>query len=84
MNKNVLLTDNLDLIPSGLEGTENYVPPPFVQRIDSRIPGMDPIYCIEEGYAEEEIVCVLRMGNMYVVPVYNHYGNLDGPVRCNW
>lgn len=84
VNKNILLTGNLDLIPSGLEGEEDYVEPPFVQRIDSRIPGMDPIYCIEHGYAEEDIVCVLSLGNMFVVPVYNHFGNMNTNVPCDW
>lgn len=84
VNKNILLTSNLDLIPSGLEGEEGYVEPPFVQRIDSRIPGMSPIFCIEHGYVEEDIVCVLRVGNMYAVPVYNHFGNLETNSQCDW
>jgi hypothetical protein len=74
----------LDLIPSGLEGEEDYVESPFVMRIDSRIPGMNPIYCIENGYNEEDIVCVLRMGQMYAVPVYNHFGSDNGNEQCDW
>lgn len=74
----------MELIPSGLEGEPDYVEPPVVMRIDSRIPGMDPIYCIEQGYAEEDIVCVLKMGNMFVVPVYNHFGDLNTNKECDW
>ena len=84
VNKNILLTSNLDVIPTNLEGEEGYVEPPYVLRIDSRIPGMNPIYCIEKGYVEEDIVCVLQLGKMYVVPVYNHFGNLNENIICDW
>jgi hypothetical protein len=79
-----LRTWNLEAIPTNLENEPGYIERPYTMRIDSRIPGMNPIYCVEKGYAEEDIVCVLSVGTMFVVPVLNHYGNLETNSKCDW
>ena len=86
VNKNIIHTWNLELIPSNIpeDEVDDTTASPFTKRIDSRIPGMSPVYCIEDGYAEEDIVCVLQVGGLYVVPVFNHFGTFDKNEKCDW
>lgn len=52
---------------------------------DDRWESMNLIYCFE--VAGEE-ACVIKLNDVYALPVLNHYGN-DGsgigrPVKCDW
>jgi hypothetical protein len=53
-------------------------------RIDSRYPGMDPIICMIKDGDKNPAVCLLRMGNAFVYPYFNHMGTSNVDDFYNW
>lgn len=52
--------------------------------VDSRYPGMKPVRCIYPRGRSNDPYCMLTLGNVYALPVFNHAGNsFDHPSPCN-
>jgi hypothetical protein len=52
------------------------------ERFTDRFPGMDPMVCLQ--FLGQDF-CVIRMGEIYGFPVFNHFGtDQDRPERCSW
>ena len=52
--------------------------------VDSRYPGMKPVRCMYPRGRSNDPYCMLTLGNVYALPVFNHAGNsFDHPSPCN-
>lgn len=52
------------------------------ERFSERYPGMDTMVCLE--FIGKDF-CVIRMGEIYGFPVFNHFGTDQGfPKKCDW
>lgn len=58
------------------------------QLFDTRYPGMTPLVCLVYVETEDIFICTLPIGNVFALPLLNHYGgvetNYDSPQYCNW
>jgi len=67
------------------EGTFNGVTYQAIDKYDTQYPGMAPMTCIgPKGGASSDWNCVIRMGNSYGIPFFNHQGsNPNYPTKCD-
>jgi hypothetical protein len=58
---------------------------PRVAYVDPRYPGMRPVQCMLTGLAHGPPLCLMIVGTVYVVPIFNHAGRsffLPEPCNC--
>lgn len=73
-----------DFLQATIESTYEYRNETYniAAYVDPRYPGMKPIQCI--FFHDNDPVCVLIIGTVYVLPVFNHGGySFTMPVPCN-
>ena len=63
------------------------------QYVDPLFPSRPPVYCLEDSLFEFGAFCVLRMGQIFAMPIFNHVGAfrtkdfmypLITPFPCVW
>jgi hypothetical protein len=80
VNSNVTSVNKLQVVASVFYKVKG-VPYFSASYVDPRYPGMDPVLCM---FREGTPHCLLTVGGLYGIPVFNHIGNnLSHPAQCN-
>lgn len=54
------------------------------QFVDPQFPGMKPVFCLLQDNSTYNPVCLIIVGNVYAVPLFNHAGlSFNLPLICN-
>jgi hypothetical protein len=57
---------------------------PIAAYVDPRYPGMRPVQCMFPGLPNNVPFCLMIIGTVYAVPIFNHAGkSFDLPLPCN-
>jgi hypothetical protein len=76
VNKGIL---DLNLLEPVMERNKQQSGVTMTKRIDNRIPEMTPLYCLDQLD-----ICLMKIGELIVVPIYNHFGNANMTEPCKW